>query len=127
MQRIILKSIAVLLGIALSIGAFVMVLYSEQNKRNNKYILAQSNYNNLYSDWEKYQTDYTKQVEAIKDENRKEMLKAKAQYEDLLVKQPDLIKQNTKVVTKTQPSTQTQVTKQVQVQKPKSTPVTRSS
>jgi len=106
------------------IAAILAVAFTEQNKRINKYISDKKYYEDQFNSWSNYQSEYKKQVEALRAENQKQMAETKATYERLLAQQPTLIKQNTVTQQVTTPTT---TKKTVKVTKPSSSSSTKSS
>lgn len=117
--------------------AGLLVFHAEQEKQQKRYAAQLDYYNKQYAAWKQYQKEYQDQVNQIIQENKASMDATKADYERLLVQQPELIRTHTRTIaqgTTTQTSGGTTVssgtqttTKTVTVKKPSSTPKTKTS
>lgn len=125
-----MRLLIVFISLISFIGPFAAVVAVENAKRAEKVISDKQDYATMQKETEAARYQYYLDLAERRNTSKASMAEAKAQYEQLLKNQPDLIKQGQKTVTQTtvEPvTTQKVVNVPVTTSKPKSSTKTKSS
>lgn len=125
------RVVIILISIISFGGVYFAVLATEENKRLAKNSAAREQFLNEVRDLDRARQIYLESVLQSRAASRKEMEKAKKQYEELLKNQPDMIKSNQKQTTTTVKElvsvANSSNVSSTQTTKPKSTRTTKTS